>query len=175
MTKSNSKTFLGRLCCLLAAASLVSVTGCSTPYRFVMVKDSAVAGNQVVFLLMAERGLEYGYLHHGYSGPTLARSFGIASLALNSGAKQTVRLSGTYAARNKDEIYAYIYGLCSTQSFLIQTGDKLIGKVRIAGQQIVVDLRISPHMVQDHLKAVFDKVGVHSRRELVSALMNPSH
>jgi DNA-binding CsgD family transcriptional regulator len=41
-------------------------------------------------------------------------------------------------------------------------------------RQIVLQLGVSDHTVQDHLKAVFDKVGVRSRRELVSAVMRPA-
>jgi DNA-binding CsgD family transcriptional regulator len=38
-------------------------------------------------------------------------------------------------------------------------------------RQMVAELRIGEHTVQDHLKTVFDKLGVGSRRELVAALL----
>jgi DNA-binding CsgD family transcriptional regulator len=40
-------------------------------------------------------------------------------------------------------------------------------------RQIMQELRIGEHTVQDHLKAVFDKFDVRSRRDLVAMLMRP--
>lgn len=40
----------------------------------------------------------------------------------------------------------------------------------LATRQLAETLCISPHTVQDHLKAIFAKTGLHSRRELVSRL-----
>ena len=42
-------------------------------------------------------------------------------------------------------------------------------------RQIVNELKISSHTVQEHLGAVFDKFGIGSRRELVAALLGGQH
>ena len=42
-------------------------------------------------------------------------------------------------------------------------------------KQIVSQLAISQYTVQEHIRAVFDKVGVRSRQELAAALLRPGH
>jgi len=50
-----------------------------------------------------------------------------------------------------------------------------VAKLVLRGQStrdIMAELRISEHTVQDHVKAIFDRTGVRSRRELVASLMH---
>ncbi len=70
-------------------------------------------------------------------------------------------------ARETVPLLLSAYGLSAREADVA----KLV--VRGASTRVIVDtLHISRHTVQDHLKAVFDKTGVHSRRELVGRLMS---
>jgi DNA-binding CsgD family transcriptional regulator len=45
----------------------------------------------------------------------------------------------------------------------------------LSTREIADDLRIAPTTVQDHLKSIFDKTGVRSRRELVTAILREQY
>jgi DNA-binding CsgD family transcriptional regulator len=45
----------------------------------------------------------------------------------------------------------------------------------LSTREIGARLRISENTVQDHLKSVFDKTGVRSRRELVAAILREQY
>ncbi len=93
-----------------------------------------------------------------------------ARLDDGAGSGPIVLTVGPAAPSERSSLLLAAYGLTPAQCLVANL--VLQGKTT---SQIVVDLCISAHTVQDHLKVVFDKVGVRSRRELVGALMHPSH
>jgi DNA-binding CsgD family transcriptional regulator len=58
-----------------------------------------------------------------------------------------------------------VYELSQREGEIMQSVSRGLSTAEIAAT-----LYISPHTVQDHLKAIFEKVGVRSRRELVARL-----
>jgi DNA-binding CsgD family transcriptional regulator len=87
-----------------------------------------------------------------------------------SGAGPIVLTIAPAAPAERSSLLLAAYGLTTAQCRVVN----LVLQGRTTSQ-IVVDLHISAHTVQDHLKVVFDKVGVRSRRELVMDMMRPSH
>lgn len=57
------------------------------------------------------------------------------------------------------------YGLTPRERELVVLGARGLSNVEIAGRML-----LSPYTVQDYLKVVFDKVGVHSRKALVAKI-----
>jgi DNA-binding CsgD family transcriptional regulator len=86
-----------------------------------------------------------------------------------SGSGPVALTDGPATPTERASLFLAAHGLTPAQRRVAN----LVLQGRATGQ-IVVELRISAHTVQDHLKVVFDKVGVRSRRDLVSALMYPS-
>jgi len=58
-----------------------------------------------------------------------------------------------------------VYDLSKRESEILQSVVRGLSTTEISAE-----FRISSNTVQDHLKAIFEKVGVHSRRELVGQL-----
>ncbi|MGH4007650.1 MAG: helix-turn-helix domain-containing protein [Pseudonocardiaceae bacterium] len=71
---------------------------------------------------------------------------------------------------------------CATLPILLSAHQLSVREVEVARlvlrgastRAISDTLHITQHTVQDHLKAIFDKVGVRSRRDLVVQLLGPA-
>lgn len=63
------------------------------------------------------------------------------------------------------ELIARMYGLTAREREVTR-----LTMVGLSTREMALRLQLSPYTIQDHLKSIFDKVGVRSRRELVAQL-----
>jgi DNA-binding CsgD family transcriptional regulator len=82
---------------------------------------------------------------------------------------EEARVAITVRAATGDEVASI---LCRAHA-LTRRERQLVALLRrgLATKQVSDTLGISSHTVQDHLKAIFEKTGVRSRRELISHLV----
>jgi DNA-binding CsgD family transcriptional regulator len=88
----------------------------------------------------------------------------IEAAPLEGGAEEQIAV--TLRAAKTDETFDVLY-----RAYALSRRERQVVKALLAGldtRAITARLFISPHTVQDHLKSVFAKVGVHSRRELLA-------
>ena len=93
-----------------------------------------------------------------------------ASVSVRSAARRPLSSSSRRAPADVASIYLDAVGLTPRRRGVASL--VLLGR---STQQIVTELHISSHTVQEHLRAVFDKLGVASRRELVATLLGDGH
>jgi DNA-binding CsgD family transcriptional regulator len=80
--------------------------------------------------------------------------------------------SGNVAITMREASAAEVFDLLCMTYDLTRRERQLVGLVLdgLATKQLALAMGISPHTVQDHLKAVFAKTGARSRRELGAQL-----
>jgi DNA-binding CsgD family transcriptional regulator len=64
------------------------------------------------------------------------------------------------------------------QAYALSSRERELTRLILRGLstgEIAAELHLSPNTVQDYLKAIFDKVGVHSRRELVASIWSQQY
>ena len=104
------------------------------------------------------------------------------SMTTRGGALLEVHAARLRGSRGKNEVAITLApaGAVARSTLLLAArgltpAERRVARLVLQGRstrEIAGDLRIGEHTVQDHLKAVFEKVGVRSRRDLVAALMH---
>lgn len=113
----------------------------------------------------ARRGVPTAYTRVRLGGSwVVVRASALRSGSADGPVAVTIDEAG---ARELADLYMAAHGLTRREREICH--EVMAGR---STREIAARLFISPHTVQDHLKSVFDKAGVRSRRELVATLAN---
>jgi DNA-binding CsgD family transcriptional regulator len=156
---------------------IVGLTGSAASWLSELDGNAVAVGDRVPFSLLAViRRLET--LERGLAAATLPA----LTVATRSGSLLEVhaaRMTGA-AGQHSVAITLAPAGAAARSCLLLAARGLTPAQCRVAAsvlrglstREICAELRIREHTVQDHLKAVFQKIGVSSRRELVAALFH---